>query len=105
MRNEDRLHDALESVAPAYHLVLDGAPEEGAAYRFSGVNVLYESDVPLVTKELFEIYVFQREYSAGKVAEVIAALRDAGFAVNVAGQSMQEGYYRDELRASRTKED
>ena len=105
MRNEDRLHDALEAVVPAYHLVLDGAPEEGAAYRFNGENAVYESDVPISCTELFQIYVFQREYSLQVVQDVAASLKAAGFSVIFGGQSMQDDFYRDELRASRTKEE
>jgi len=105
MRKEDRLHDALASVMPAYHLVLDGAPEEGAAYRHSGDNVIYESDVPVMTAEMFQVYIFQKQYSAQRVQDAIRALRMAGFAVVMPGQSMQEDFYRDELRASRMKEE
>ena len=105
MRNEDRLHDALAAIAPAYHLVLDGAPEEGVAYRHAGDNVTYESGVPICTVEGFQLYVFQRRYSADLVARIIAGLRDAGFMASAVGQSMQEDFYRDELRATRMKEE
>lgn len=105
MRNEDRLHDALSKAAQAYHLIMDGAPEEGAAYRFTGERHIFESGVAIFTTETFQIYVFQKQYSAELVQAIIAELASAGFAVTEAGQGMQDEFYKDELIASRAKED
>lgn len=104
MRNEDVLHDALSSVTHAYHLVLDGMPAEGAAYRFLNETRLYESDVVIAATEHFQVYVYRKEYSAELIEKLMQGLRDAGFAVQLGGQSMEEDYYRDEIRASRLKE-
>lgn len=105
MTNEGRLHDALAAVLPAYHLVIDGEPEEGAAYRFTSSSHVYESDIPIMTREHYQVYVYQREYTPDVVAEVKQSLEGAGFAVQQGNQSMEDIYYRDELRASRIKED
>lgn len=106
MTNEARLHDALNAVLPAYHLALDGEPAEGAAYRFLNETHLFESDIPVMTTEHFQVYIGQRgNYSAELVAKARQSLTDAGFTVTQGGQSMLEDYYRDELRASRKKEE
>lgn len=105
MRNEDRLHDALSKAAQAYHLILDGAPEEGAAYRFMGERHIFESGAVIFTTETFQIYVFQKQYSAELVQAIVAELANAGFTATETGQSMQDEFYRDELIASRAKED
>lgn len=104
MKNEAKLHDALAEVMNAYHLVLDGEPEEGAAYRYLGESHVYESDIPIVTQENYQVYIYQREYSPEPVAKARQALIDAGFAVHQGGQVMENEYYRDELRASRGQE-
>lgn len=105
MRNEDRLHDAIAKIAPAYHLILDGAPEEGAAYRFTGERHIFESGIAIFTTETFQIYVFQKQYSAELVQGITAELVRNGFVITESGQSMQDEFYRDELIASRAKED
>lgn len=105
MTNEDRLHDALVEVLPAYHLVVDGEPQEGAAYRLTSESHVYESDIPILTREHYQIYIYQREYTPDVVARVKESLESAGFAIQQGSQSMEDIYYRDELRASRDKED
>lgn len=103
--NEARLHDALAAVTSAYHLVLDGEPREGAAYRYIGESHVYESDIPIMTRENYQVYVFQREYSPELITKARQSLIDAGFALQQGGQAMEGDYYRDELRASREKEE
>lgn len=104
--NEQALHDALDAVLPAFHLALDGKPEAGIAYRMSGERAVYESDVPIMTFENFQVYVYQREYDPQVVEAVRAAARNAGFEVApIAGQIMQEDYYRDELRMTKQKQE
>lgn len=105
MTNEERLHDALAEILPAYHLVIDGEPQEGAAYRYTSASHVYESDIPIMTREHYQIYVYQREYTPEVVDKVKQSLEGAGFAVQQGNQSMEDIYYRDELRASRIKED
>ena len=104
MKNEERLHDALAKVMSAYHLVLDGEPREGAAYRYMGETHVYESDVPIMTRETYQVYIYQRGYSPEPVAKARQSLIDAGFAIWQGGQVMENEYYRDELRASRKQE-
>ena len=105
MTNEARLHDALTAVMNAYHLVLDGQPEEGAAYRYAGETHVFESDVPIMTRENYQVYIYQREYSPELIAKAKTGLMDAGFTVQQGGQAMEGDYYRDELRASREREE
>lgn len=105
MTNEARLHDALSAVMNAYHLMLDGEPEEGAAYRYTGETHLYESDIPIMTRENFQVHIYQREYSPEPVEKAKQSLIDAGFAIQQGAQTIEAEYYRDELRASREKED
>lgn len=105
MTNEARLHDALASVMNAYHLVLDGQPEEGAAYRYAGESHIFESDVPIMTQENYQVYIYQREYSPDLVAKAKTGLMDAGFTVQQGGQAMDGDYYRDELRVSIGREE
>lgn len=104
MRNEDRLHDALSAVTNAYHLVLDGMPAEGAAYRLMNETRLYESDAVISVTEHYQVYVYRKEYSADLIARLVQSLREAGFSATIGGQSMEEDYYRDEIRASKLKE-
>lgn len=104
MTNEALLHDALAEIMPAYHLILDGEPQEGAAYRLTSESHVYESDIPIMTRENYQIYIYQREYAAETVERVRQSLEDAGFAVQQGGQTMEDIYYRDELRASKNKE-
>lgn len=106
MTNEDRLHDALAAVMDAYHLVLDGEPRQGAAYRFTNESYVYESDIPIMTREHYQVYIYQQnEYSPELIAKAKQSLQDAGFAIQQGAQAMEEDYYRDELRVSRKKED
>lgn len=105
MTNEARLHDALAAVMNAYHLMLDGEPEEGAAYRYAGETHVYESDIPIITRENFQVHIYQREYTPDQVAKAKQSLINAGFAVQQGGQMMEGDYYRDELQASREKEE
>lgn len=104
MTNEARLHDALAAVMKAYHLMLDGEPEEGAAYRFIGEMHVFESDSPIMTRENYQVYIYQKEYSSDLIAKARQSLAEAGFAVQQGGQAIEGAYYRDELRASREKE-
>lgn len=105
MTNEERLHDALADVMPAYHLALDGEPQEGAAYRFLNESHIYESDIPIMTRENYQIYIYQREYTPETIAKAKQKLADAGFAIQQGSQTMEDIYYRDELRANRKKEE
>lgn len=105
MTNEARLHDALATVMNPYHLVLDGQPEEGAAYRYVGESHVYESDEPIMTQENYQVYIYQQEYSPALIAKAKESLMDAGFTVQQGGQAMEGDYYRDELRVSREREE
>ena len=103
--NESILHDTLESVLPAFHIVLDGKPETAAVYRTTGEKTLYESDEPIITWDVFQVYVFQREYDPAVVPAVCDALKAAGFILEGMGaQLMQDDYYRDELHLKKRKE-
>ena len=103
--NETILHDALAKVIPAYHLILDGRPDKAAAFRTSGERSIYESGVPILTWELFEVNIYQREYDRAVINTVRAAVEAAGFSITMTGQIMEDEYYRDELRLQKRKQE
>lgn len=106
MSNETILHDALSQLLPAFHLALDGKPEAAAVYRISGERPLFESNIPIATWEIFQVYIYQREYDPALMDQIRAALRKHGFTMQtIAAQVMQEDYYRDELRLTKLKEE
>lgn len=105
MNNEELLQQTLSTVLPADHLAMNGQRERGAVYRLSGERPIYESDVLLMTWEIFQVYVYQLEYDPETVQSVRAACLDAGFAVTMGSQVMENEYYRDELRMTKRKED
>jgi len=106
MNNETMLHDALAKLLPAFHLTLDGKPEAAAVYRSNGERSLFESNIPIATWEIFQVYVYQREYDPALIAGIRSALKTGGFTVETIGaQVMQDDYYRDELRLSKLKEE
>jgi len=105
MNNEELLQQTLATVLPADHLAMNGQRDRGAVYRMSGERPIYESDVLLMVWEIFQIYVYQLEYDPEAVQSVRAACQAAGFAVTMGSQVMEGEYYRDELRATKRKED
>jgi len=108
MTSEDMLYTALSLVMPTYHLAMDGERAEAAVYREATPGVVYESDVPIVTTDRFDIEVYQQEHNPTKVTAIIQALLAAGFFARLSGsQTMAEyegaGYSVDRLSASRTR--
>lgn len=105
MRNEEILQQAISQVIPADHLAMNGQRDAGAVYRSAGERQIYESDTLLMTQEIFQVHVYQLEYDPAIVAAVRGAVIEAGFTVTIGNQVMEGEYYRDELRATKRKED
>lgn len=105
MHNETILHDALASELPAYHLILDGKPDHAAVFRTYGERSVYESDIPIITYEIFEVYIYQRAYDQTLVEAIRVAVESVGFNVVMTGQVMEDEYYRDELRLEKRKQE
>lgn len=108
MTSEDMLYTALSSVMPTYHLAMDGERAEAAVYREATPGTVYESDVPIVTTDRFDIEIYQQKDDPTKAVSIIQALRAAGFFARISGpQDMAPFgnvlYYIDRLSASRTR--
>lgn len=107
MTTEDRLYAALTSVLPdtTYHLAMDGEPDTAAVYRYVATDATYESDVPIATRDRFEINLYQREHDSALVQSVLDALRDAGFTASMGAQTLaavagDAGYSTDTINAA-----
>ena len=103
--NETILQAALSAVLPTYHLMINGRPEIAAAYRTTGERHIYESNIPILSYEIFEVYIYQMEYDGAVVSAVRAAAEQAGFNIIMTGQVMEDEYYRDELRMEKRKQE
>lgn len=98
--SEAKLYDALAAVMQTDHLAMDGEPEEGAVYRYAGEEPTYESNIPIMVHDAFEVRVYQREYDYTRVQACRNALTNAGFFVRPAtSESMENGYYRSSFTA------
>ena len=106
MSNEERLFEALQAVMPAYHLAMDGEPEEAAVYSLASRNFEYESGEPILQRDTYSIIVAQRNHKHERVEAVRNALAEARFFVRFTAQSMASnfdaGYSIDTLTASCT---
>ena len=103
---EARLYAALETVMQADHLAMDGEPGEAAVYRFARQDGIWESDVPIMLLDVYEVRVYQRDFDERRVWEVRDALREAGFQVTARGaEAMENGYYRFLLEVSAEAEE
>ena len=103
--NEEALYTALAAVMQCDHLAMDGEPDEAAVYRYAREDGLYESDVLILSWDVFEVRVYQREYDESRVNACIDALTEAEFQVlRRGGEAMENGYYRFALEARIRKE-
>lgn len=93
--SEAKLYDALAAVMQTDHLVMDGEPTEGAVYRHSGEETVYESGTPVMVHDVFEIRIYQREFNPVRVQAARNALTLAGFFVRPASaETLENEYYR-----------
>ena len=106
MSVEERLYEALRAVMPAYHLAMDGEPEEAAVYTLASRNFEYESGEPILQRDTYNIIVAQRNHKSERIDALKNALTDARFFVRFNAQSMASnfdaGYSIDTLTASCT---
>lgn len=115
-RAENELQALLESVAPTYHVALNGTPEDDAIiYRLTGEQGIYESGERILTRITAQIYLYQHTYEAQTVDALRTALGAAGWGaqrgtdskhgnwgVEMGAQTLEDGFYRDELAIIKT---